>query len=94
MRRVFLNAGSMRRILGFGRTGITGSKSDIWLLGVCYQVAQDDDNVNSSCSDPTESEGFAAFVDDFASRILITYRKGNSIDYVTIVLGVNLCIDE
>ncbi|CAA2967602.1 cysteine protease ATG4-like isoform X2 [Olea europaea subsp. europaea] len=66
----------MRRILGFGRTGITGSKSDIWLLGVCYQVAQDDDNANSSCSDPTESEGFAAFVDDFASRILITYRKG------------------
>ncbi|KAL2521249.1 Cysteine protease ATG4a [Forsythia ovata] len=73
---MFMNGGSMRRMLGFSRTGITGSKSDIWHLGVCYRVAQDEDDNNASCSDPTQSEGFAAFVDDFMSRILITYRKG------------------
>ncbi|XP_075478363.1 LOW QUALITY PROTEIN: cysteine protease ATG4-like [Primulina tabacum] len=74
VRRVMINAISMRRILGFGKTGSSASKSDIWLLGMCYQVAQEGDNANSS--DPAESEGFASFVEDFSSRILITYRKG------------------
>lgn len=68
-----INSGSMRRIFGMDKTGIpNGSKSDIWLLGVCYKVVQDDD----SSIEPTQSEGFSAFVDDFSSRILVTYRKG------------------
>ncbi|XP_073296444.1 cysteine protease ATG4-like [Primulina huaijiensis] len=74
VRRVMMNGISMRRILGFGKTGSSASKSDIWLLGICYRVAQEGDNANSS--DPAESEGFASFVEDFSSRILITYRKG------------------
>ncbi|KAL3844796.1 hypothetical protein ACJIZ3_002199 [Penstemon smallii] len=74
VRRAMMNGGSIRRILWFNRTGITASKSDIWLLGVCYQVSAEGEDVNSS--DPTQSEGFAAFVEDFSSRILLTYRKG------------------
>ncbi|KAL1539488.1 Cysteine protease atg4 [Salvia divinorum] len=74
VRRVMMNGGSMRRILGFSRTVISNSNSDIWLLGVCYHVAQEGED----SSNPTQSEGFAAFVDDFSSRILITYRKGFS----------------
>lgn len=68
-----MNSGSMRRIFGMDKTGMpNGSKSDIWLLGVCYKVVQDDD----PSIEPTQSEGFTAFVDDFSSRILVTYRKG------------------
>ncbi|KAK6128411.1 hypothetical protein DH2020_037847 [Rehmannia glutinosa] len=74
VRRVMMNGGSMRRILGFNRTSTPASKSDIWLLGVCYQVAHEGED----SSNPTQSEGFAAFVEDFSSRILITYRKGFS----------------
>ncbi|CAI9112533.1 OLC1v1012994C2 [Oldenlandia corymbosa var. corymbosa] len=69
LRRV-LNSGSMRRILGLHKTGCSSS-SDIWLLGICYNVGE-----GSSLSDPSQSEGFASFVEDFSSRILITYRKG------------------
>ncbi|XP_051127246.1 cysteine protease ATG4b-like isoform X2 [Andrographis paniculata] len=67
-----LNSGSMRRILGFNRTGVSASKSDIWLLGICYRISQEGENA----LDPTHSEGFAAFVEDFSSLIWITYRKG------------------
>lgn len=66
-----INSGSMRRILGLYKSGTTSSRSDIWLLGTCYKVAEDD-----STADPSQSEGFASFVEDFSSRILITYRKG------------------
>ncbi|KAL3528243.1 hypothetical protein ACH5RR_012899 [Cinchona calisaya] len=64
-------SGSMRRILGLNKPCISTSRSDIWLLGTCYKVAEDD-----SITDPSQSEGFASFVEDFSSRILITYRKG------------------
>ncbi|KAL2241298.1 UNVERIFIED_CONTAM: Cysteine protease ATG4 [Sesamum indicum] len=76
VRRVMMNGGTMRRILGFNRTGVSVSKSDIWLLGICYRVAQEGDDANSL--DPMQSEGFAAFVEDFSSRLLFTYRKGFS----------------
>ncbi|KAK3043082.1 hypothetical protein RJ639_001197 [Escallonia herrerae] len=69
VRRV-VNANSMWR-LGLSKTNISSSTSDIWLLGVCYRIAQED-----SSADPAHSDGFAAFVEDFSSRILITYRKG------------------
>ncbi|XP_019152125.1 PREDICTED: cysteine protease ATG4-like [Ipomoea nil] len=68
-----MNSGSVWRILGLNKTGIPSvSNTDIWLLGCCYKVAQDD----SPSTDPTQSQGFASFVEDFSSRILITYRKG------------------
>ncbi|KAL0350374.1 UNVERIFIED_CONTAM: Cysteine protease ATG4 [Sesamum radiatum] len=79
VRRVMMNGGTMRRILGFNRTGVSVSKSDIWLLGICYQVAQEGDDANSL--DPMQSEGFAAFVEDFSSRLLFTYRKGIAFTY-------------
>jgi len=68
-------SGSMRRIkeqmLGFNKCSLITSNSDIWLLGVCYKL---DD---STSADPVASSGFAAFVEDFSSRILMTYRKGS-----------------
>ncbi|KAA8529022.1 hypothetical protein F0562_033490 [Nyssa sinensis] len=70
-----VNGGSMRRlhelVLGLNKTGISSSTSDIWLLGVCYKISQED-----SSGDPAYSDGLAAFVEDFSSRILMTYRKG------------------
>ncbi|CAA0837218.1 Cysteine protease ATG4a [Striga hermonthica] len=69
-----MNGGSVRRLLGFSRQSELASKSDIWILGCCYQIAQDGED----SSNPTHSEDFAAFVEDFSSRILITYRKGFS----------------
>lgn len=69
--RKVIYSGTMRRIFGLNRTGVSGSKTDIWLLGVCYRVAQDDPS-----ADPSQSEGYTAFVEDFSSRICITYRKG------------------
>ncbi|KAG5532109.1 hypothetical protein RHGRI_026654 [Rhododendron griersonianum] len=71
-----MNGGSMRRIqerlLGLNKTGISSSTSDIWLLGVCYKISQE----GSSSSDPVSCDGEAAFIEDFSSRILLTYRKG------------------
>ncbi|XP_065847610.1 cysteine protease ATG4-like [Euphorbia lathyris] len=73
----FVAGGSMRRIqervLGPCRTGITSTSSDIWLLGVCYKISLDE-----SCGDAanTTSNELAAFMHDFSSRILMTYRKG------------------
>lgn len=67
--------GSMRRIhervLGPSRTGISNTTSDIWLLGVCYEISQDGSN-----GDAVTTNGLAAFTHDFSSRILMTYRKG------------------
>lgn len=65
-----MNSSSMRRIFGLNKTGFPCSKGEIWLLGICYKIAEEDS------TDPAQSEGFASFVDDFSSRILITYRKG------------------
>lgn len=67
--------GSMRRlqerVLGSSRTGVSSSTSDIWFLGVCYKISQDE-----SFGDADSSNGLAAFEQDFSSRILMTYRKG------------------
>lgn len=76
VRRVMMNGGSMRRILGFNKSTGSLSNSDIWLLGICYKIAQQGDDLNSSSSDLTQREGFVTFVEDFSSLILVTYRKG------------------
>lgn len=74
--RKALTVGSMRRfherILGYARTGVSSSTSDIWLLGVCYKISQDEPSVDL----PAANSGLAAFEQDFSSRILMTYRKG------------------
>lgn len=59
------------RWLGLNKAGISTSGSDIWLLGVCYRTTQEDPSSASS-----NDVGVAAFVEDFSSRILLTYRKG------------------
>ncbi|KAK4766133.1 hypothetical protein SAY87_007775 [Trapa incisa] len=65
-----VSGGPMRRIherfvLGSVRTGVPNTTSDIWLLGVRYNVSSDD-----------ETLGLASFEQDFSSRIIMTYRKG------------------
>ncbi|KAI7728619.1 hypothetical protein M8C21_028658 [Ambrosia artemisiifolia] len=69
-----MHGGSMRRIqervLGY-RTNVSISVSDIWLLGVCYKICLEDPSQEVVCSN-----GYAAFSEDFSSRILMTYRKG------------------
>ncbi|KAJ8755175.1 hypothetical protein K2173_018973 [Erythroxylum novogranatense] len=67
--------GAMRRIhervLGPSKTGIPNTVSDIWLLGLCYKLSQEE------CSgDAGTSSAVSAFTNDFSSRILMTYRKG------------------
>nr|XP_043614944.1 cysteine protease ATG4-like isoform X2 [Erigeron canadensis] len=57
------------RVLGY--KSISSSVSDIWLLGVCYKVCLED-----SSQEPVNTNGYAAFSEDFSSRILMTYRKG------------------
>ncbi|RYR16498.1 hypothetical protein Ahy_B04g073527 [Arachis hypogaea] len=70
-----VNSGSMRRfqerVLGTGRTEISSSDGDIWLLGVCHNISQQESTANVD----TRNE-FAAFEQDFSSKILVTYRKG------------------
>ncbi|KAF8393712.1 hypothetical protein HHK36_019910 [Tetracentron sinense] len=70
-----VTGGSMRRlqecILGPSTTGGFSSTSEIWLLGVCYKVSQEESSDNAVISN-----GLDAFVEDFSSRIWMTYRKG------------------
>ncbi|KAG7017160.1 Cysteine protease ATG4 [Cucurbita argyrosperma subsp. argyrosperma] len=72
--RKVMTSGSMRRlqerILGSHRSGVYSSGGDIWLLGVCHKISQD------QAPDDVTSNGAAGFELDFSSRILITYRKG------------------
>ncbi|PWA54324.1 cysteine protease ATG4B [Artemisia annua] len=69
-----MNGGSMRRIqervLGY-KTNVSNSVSDIWLLGVCYKICLEEPS-----QEPVQTSGYAAFSEDFSSRILTTYRKG------------------
>ena len=74
-------SGSMRRIkehvFGYSKTNNITSNSDIWLLGVCYKLSSED----VPLGDPVSSSKFAAFVEDFSSRLLLTYRKGLVFDW-------------
>lgn len=74
VRRV-MTSGSMRRIqeriLGSRRSGVYSSGGDIWLLGVCHKISQD-----QASDDAVTSDSVAGFELDFSSRILMTYRKG------------------
>jgi cysteine protease ATG4 len=67
--RRFVGSGSMWRLLGCGRVL---TSSDVWFLGKCYKVPPEEEESGDSESD----SGHAAFLEDFSSRIWITYRKG------------------
>nr|KYP38011.1 Cysteine protease ATG4 [Cajanus cajan] len=73
--RKVVSGGSMRRfherVLGSSRTDISSSDGDIWLLGVCHKISQ-----NESTGGVDTINGLAAFEQDFSSKILVTYRKG------------------
>lgn len=58
------------RVLGY-KTNVSNSVSDIWLLGVCYKICLEEPS-----QEPVQTSGYAAFSEDFSSRILTTYRKG------------------
>jgi hypothetical protein len=55
--------------LGCGRVL---TSSDVWFLGKCCKVSPEEEESGDSESD----SGHAAFLQDFSSRIWITYRKG------------------
>lgn len=66
--RRFVGSSSMWRLLGCTRVL---TSSDVWFLGKCYKVSPEE-----SSSDADSDSGHAAFLEDFSSRIWITYRKG------------------
>ncbi|WOK94852.1 cysteine protease ATG4B [Canna indica] len=59
------------RIMGATRTEALSSTSEIWLLGKCYKISPIG---SSDGADPGNS--YADFLEDYSSRIWITYRKG------------------
>ncbi|CAN6453559.1 unnamed protein product [Victoria cruziana] len=58
------------RVLGFNKHGVSSSTNEIWLLGVCYKISPE------GTSDASKSDGYIAFLQDFSSRIRMTYRRG------------------
>lgn len=72
--RKVVRGGTMRRfqerVLG-SRTDISSSDGDVWLLGTCHKISQQE-----STEGVDTSNGLAAFEQDFSSKILVTYRKG------------------
>jgi cysteine protease ATG4 len=66
--RRFVGSGSMWRLLGCAKVL---TSSDVWFLGKCYKVSPEESSSNSD-----SESGHAAFLEDFSSRIWITYRKG------------------
>lgn len=67
--RRFVATSSMWRLLGCAKVL---TSSDVWFLGKCYKVSPEEEESGDSESD----SGHAAFLEDFSSRIWITYRKG------------------
>lgn len=59
------------RVLGPSRTGISSTTSEIWLLGVCYQISE-----GESSEEADSGRVLTAFRQDFSSLILMTYRRG------------------
>jgi cysteine protease ATG4 len=64
-----VGSGSMWQLLGCGRVL---TSSDVWFLGKCYKVSPEEEESGDSESD----SGHAVFLEDFSSRIWITYWKG------------------
>lgn len=75
VKKAFMASGAIRRfqdrVLGPNRTGLPSTTSDVWLLGVCYKISEDE-----ASGETDAGSVLAAFKQDFSSKILITYRKG------------------
>lgn len=75
VKRAFMASGAIRRfherVLGPNRTGLPSSTSDVWLLGVCYKISEDEASRETGAGSV-----LAALQQDFSSKILMTYRKG------------------
>ncbi|MCL7024416.1 hypothetical protein MKW94_024961 [Papaver nudicaule] len=68
----WFSGGTLERLIGPSNTGVSSSTSEIWFLGVCYKISPED----LSGYPVHNSNGLVDLVDDFSSRILLTYRKG------------------
>jgi cysteine protease ATG4 len=68
LRRI-VGSTSMWRLLGCAKVL---TSSDVWFLGKCYREPPEESSSGGSDS----QSGHAAFLEDFSSRIWITYRKG------------------
>ncbi|XP_078442364.1 cysteine protease ATG4-like [Wolffia australiana] len=60
------------RFLGLDKADITSSGSEVWLLGVCYRISSGESSSNTQAQD----NGPRELLNDFSSRVCITYRKG------------------
>lgn len=78
IKRIMTSGGAMRRlqerILGTGRIDTLSLSSEIWFLGVRYKVATEESSSSSTGDDA--DNGLSAFLEDFSSRIWVTYRRG------------------
>lgn len=76
VKKVSMASGAIKRfhdrVLGPNRTGLPSTASDVWLLGVCYKISEDE----SSREETDDGSVVAELKQDFSSRILMTYRKG------------------
>ncbi|XP_020582696.1 cysteine protease ATG4B-like isoform X2 [Phalaenopsis equestris] len=59
------------RFLGTSKADFSSLTSEMWLLGAFYKVSP-----GESSSEMKTNSGLAAFLEDFSSKIWITYRKG------------------
>lgn len=79
------SSGSMRRLqerfMGCSKTAISSFSGEVWLLGVCYKISSED-----LVQDIGLENALTAFLQDFSSRIWITYRKG----YLSLILLLKL----
>lgn len=75
VKKAFMASGAIRRfqerVLGPNRTGLPSTTSDVWLLGVCYKISEDE-----ASRETDDGSVMAALQQDFSSRILLTYRRG------------------
>lgn len=78
VKKVSMASGAIKRfhdrVLGPNRTGLPSTASDVWLLGVCYKISEDE----SSREETDDGSVVAELKQDFSSRILMTYRKGTN----------------
>ncbi|PKU69304.1 cysteine protease ATG4B isoform X2 [Dendrobium catenatum] len=70
-----MTGGMMRRLqehfLGTSKADFSSLTNEMWLLGSFYKVSS-----GESSTDINTNSGLAAFLEDFSSKIWITYRKG------------------
>lgn len=70
-----MTGGMMRRLqdrfFGTSKADFSSLTSEMWLLGVFYKISP-----GESSADTSTNTGLTEFLEDFSSKIWITYRKG------------------